>query len=53
MRYCDVMNTLKNAAEKFGRDTSKYGTHSLRRGGASAYLLAGKYLLDDIVALYG
>ena len=51
--YCDVMNILKDAAEKCGRDTSKYRTHSLRRGGASAYmyLLAGKNLLD--VALYG
>ena len=45
------MNLLKKAAEKCGRDTTKYGTHSLRRGGAAAYLLAGKGLSD--VALYG
>ena len=47
------MNILKNAAEKCRRDMSKYVTrvHSLRRGGASAYLLAGKTLLD--VAMYG
>ena len=53
VRCCDVMGILKDAAEKCGslRDTGKYGAHSLRGGGASAYLLAGKNLLD--VALHG
>lgn len=51
VRYTDVMNLLKQAAEVCGRDTKEFGTHSLRRGGASCYLLAGK-LLDE-VALFG
>ena len=51
VHYCDIMNLLKKAAETCGRDTAKYGTDSLRRGGAAAYLLAGKSLSD--VALFG
>ena len=45
------MQILKDAAEACGRDTARYGTHSLRRGGGSAYLLAGKTL--EAVAFYG
>ena len=41
VRYCDIMSLVKDAAEACGRDTSKYGSHSLRRGGACAYLQAG------------
>lgn len=51
VRYHDMMSLLKAAAEATGRDTSKYGTHSLRRGGASSYLLAGSDVEE--VALYG
>lgn len=49
--YCDIMQILKDAAEACGRDTERYGTHSLRRGGGSAYLMAGKTL--EAVAFYG
>ena len=43
VKYCGIMTLVKDAAEACGRDTSKYGSHvhSLRRGGACAYLLAG------------
>ena len=45
------MHILKTAAEACGRDTSQFGTHSLRRGGASSYIMAGKTLEE--VALFG
>lgn len=51
VRYADMMSLLKAAAEAAGRDTSNFGTHSLRRGGASAYLLAGSSV--EHIALYG
>ena len=47
------MQILKDAAEACGRDTARYGTHSLRRGGGSAYLLAGKTSTLEAVAFYG
>ena len=42
---------MKDAAEACGRDTSKYGSHSLRRGGACAYLLAGVDV--HMIAIWG
>ena len=57
VRYCNIMTLVKYATEACGRGTSKYiwvaqsasrwclclsyGSRSLRRGGACAYLLAG------------
>ena len=41
LRYCDMLALLKLAAKRCGRDVTKYGTHSLRRGGACAYLAGG------------
>lgn len=51
VRYCDVMGILKKAAEICGEDGKDYGTHSCRRGGACAYLKAGKSF--DDVAIFG
>ena len=51
VRYCDVMQLLKTAAEQCGRSSSDYGTHSLRRGGASAYVMAGASVEE--VAIFG
>ena len=51
VRYCDVMDILKKAAEICGKDGKDYGTHSCRRGGACAYLKAGKSF--DDVAIFG
>ena len=39
--YEDVSLLLKQAAVALGVDPKKVGTHSLRRGGATAYLMAG------------
>lgn len=44
VRYCDMLALLKHAAALCGRDITKFGTHSLRRGGASSYLAAGSTL---------
>ena len=51
VRYCDVMQLLKTAAEACGHEAQHYGTHSLRRGGASAYVLAGGSVEE--VAIFG
>jgi len=51
VRYCDIMSLVKDAAEACGRDTSKYGSHSLRRGGACAYLQAGVDV--HMIAIWG
>ena len=51
VRYCDVMQLLKQAAEECGKDPNSYGTHSCRRGGASAYVLAGASVEE--VAIFG
>ena len=48
VRYCDVMNVIKNAAQRCGYDTAMYATHSLRRGGASAMLLSGAMTLPEV-----
>ena len=45
-RYCDAMKMLKAAAESCGRKAADYGTHSLRRGGACQYLMAGASFSD-------
>ena len=45
------MGVLKKAAEICGEDGKDYGTHSCRRGGACAYLKAGKSF--DDVAIFG
>ena len=44
VRYTDMLDLMKLAAERCGRDTTKFGTHSLRRGGACAYLSSGATL---------
>ena len=51
VRYYDIMRLVQAAAEGCGRDTKLYGTHSLRRGGASSYVLAGATI--DNTALFG
>ena len=51
VRYHDVMKLLRRAATACGRDSSKFGTHSLRKGGACAYLLSG--CSYDAVRLFG
>ena len=51
VRHCDVMRIIQGAAEGCGRDTKLFGTHSLRRGGAASYLLAGQSI--ESVALFG
>ena len=43
-RYPDMMALLKKAGENIGLDQKDVGTHSLRRGGAQTYLLAGATL---------
>ena len=40
VRYDDVSSLLKESALQLGIDPKSIGTHSLRRGGASAYLMA-------------
>ena len=49
--YADVAMLLKQAAVALGVDPLKIGTHSLRRGGATAYLMAGAAYSD--VRMYG
>jgi hypothetical protein len=44
MRYSDMMALLKKAGENLEIEQKNVGTHSLRRGGAQAYLLAGATL---------
>ena len=44
LRYCDMLAILKLAAEKCGRDVTKFGTHSLRRGGGCQFLSCGATL---------
>ena len=53
VRYCSIMTLVKGAAEACGRDsdTSKCGSHSLRRGGACAYPLAGVDV--HMIAIWG
>ena len=51
VRYHDVRRLAQRGAELCGRDTRLYATHSWRRGGASAYILAGCSLQS--VQLYG
>ena len=50
-RYCDMMKLLKVAGEKTGLPKTDMGSHSLRRGGACFYLLAGLTLQE--VKAYG
>ena len=49
--YCGIMTLVKDAAEAGGRSTSKSGSHSLRRGGACAYLLPGVDV--HMIAIWG
>ena len=42
--YARVMKLVRVGAELCGRNTKEYGTHSLRRGGANEYFLAGMSL---------
>ena len=39
--YADLMLVLKQSATALGSDPKEIGTHSLRRGGCSQYLMAG------------
>ena len=39
--YSDILLLLKQAALALGTDPKEIGTHSLRRGGCTAYLMAG------------
>ena len=41
MRYGDVMKVVKEAGVILGDEASDYATHSMRRGAATAYLMAG------------
>ena len=41
VRYVDVLKLIKDTAATCGLDSREYATHSMRRGGAAAYLLAG------------
>ena len=49
--YSRVMELVRVGAELCGRDTKLYATHSLRRGGANEYYLAGQSLQS--VQLFG
>ena len=51
VRYHDMRKLAQRAAELCGRCTKDYATHSWRRGGASAYILAGCSLQS--IQLYG
>ena len=51
VRYHDMRRLARRGAELCGRNTNEYATHSWRRGGASAYILAGCTLQQ--VQLYG
>ena len=41
VRYVDMMTLVKDAGVALGEDPKDYGTHSYRRGGATAYMTAG------------
>ena len=47
VRYADMTRLIKAAAAKGGLDAADYATHSMRKGGAQAYLLAG-YSLQEL-----
>jgi hypothetical protein len=46
VRYADMVRIVKAAATRAGLDASEYPTHSMRKGGAQGYLLAGMSLLE-------
>ena len=52
VRYIDMVKLVKKCAEVCGRDTKLYASHSIRKGGASEYLVAGGWSLHE-VALFG
>ena len=47
-----MVKLVKDCAERCGRDTKLYASHSLRKGGAHEYLLVGGWTLHE-VALFG
>ena len=52
VRHLDMVKLVKRCAEECGRDTKLYSSHSIRKGGASEYLVAGGWTLHE-VALFG
>ena len=46
VRYADMVRIVKAAATRAGLDATEYSSHSMRKGGAQAYLLAGMSLLE-------
>ena len=47
VRYADMVRLVKAAAARGGLSTDEYASHSMRKGGAQAYLLAG-YSLQEL-----
>ena len=46
VRYADMVRIVKAAATRAGLNASEYSTHSMRKGGAQGYLMAGMSLLE-------
>ena len=46
VRYADMVRIVKAAATRAGLNVSEYSTHSMRKGGAQGYLLAGMSFLE-------
>ena len=48
VRYVDVVALVKQGAEGAGKDPTEFSSHSLRRGGAGGYLMAGAMDLTQV-----
>jgi len=48
VRYADILKIIKAAAVAAGKDPTEYASHSMRKGGASQYLLSGNCTLEEV-----